>query len=52
MPTSFLEWIAYAGLITPLVVLAWSAYRYVSELRLQREREEYQRVFEAIDPPF
>ncbi len=49
MPTNFLEWIAYLGLAIPLFVLAWSAWKYVSELKIQREREEYHRIFEVMD---
>lgn len=49
MPNNFLEWVAWAGLVVPLCVLAWSAYRFVNEIKEKREADEFSRVFKVMD---
>ncbi len=43
------EWLAFIAVLVPLCTLAWSAFRYVSELKRSREQREYERVFHVMD---
>lgn len=47
-PTSWQDWIAWAGLILPLVALAWSAYNYVENQKAIRKRQDYERIIELV----
>ncbi len=43
------EWIAWAGVVVPLMALAWSAVFYTLAKRRELEHEEYRRFFEIMD---
>ncbi|MBL4759216.1 MAG: hypothetical protein JKY32_16810 [Rhizobiales bacterium] len=49
MPESIMEWIAWSGIVLPLMVLSWSAYRYVSDRRREIQHQEYERFYELMD---
>ena len=48
-PSSWQEWIAWAGIVIPLIALAWSAVFYVRAKRREVHHQEYQRFFEITD---
>jgi len=43
------EWIAWAGVVVPLIALAWSAATYSLAKRREVKHQEYQRFFQIAD---
>ena len=43
------EWIAWAGVVVPLIALAWSAVTYSIAKRHEVKHQEYQRFFQIMD---
>jgi len=48
-PSSFGDWIAWGGLVLPLIAIAVSAVRYVWLLVEQSREKSYSRFFELMD---
>jgi hypothetical protein len=45
---SALDWIAWAGLMLPLAVLAWSAVQFVNARKYERKHENYLKYFAIV----
>lgn len=43
------EWIAWAGVVVPLLALAWSAVFYTLARHREVRHQEYQRFFQIMD---
>ena len=43
------DWIAWAGVVIPLMALAWSAVFYTLARRREVQHQEYQRFFQITD---
>lgn len=43
------EWIAWAGVVIPLMALAWSAVFYTLARQREVQHQEYQRFFQIMD---
>ena len=48
-PDVWLEWVAWAGLVIPLAVLAWSAWRYTSDRHEESQHRRFERFFSTTD---
>lgn len=48
-PTSWQDWIAWAGLVLPLVTLAWAALFFVMTWREELRHKRYQKFFDLMD---
>ncbi|MEH6756698.1 MAG: hypothetical protein V7676_04215 [Parasphingorhabdus sp.] len=48
-PTNWQEWIAWAGLVIPLIGMAWAAIFYTLTKRREVHFQEFQRLFEIMD---
>ncbi len=46
---TLLDWIAWAGIVLPLAVLAWTAWRYVTVAQSQARAKEFEQLFKAMD---
>jgi hypothetical protein len=49
VPQSFLDWVAYLGLVVPLCVLAWSGATYALALRNRNAHSRFERFFQVMD---
>ena len=43
------EWLAWVGIVIPLCVLAWSAFRFTQERREQRKHSKFEHFFSVTD---
>ena len=43
------EWIAWGGVVVPLIALAWSAVTYALAKRREVRHQQYQRFFQIMD---
>lgn len=43
------EWIAWGGVVVPLIALAWSAVTYSLAKRHEIQHQQYQRFFQIMD---
>lgn len=43
------DWIAWAGIVLPLMSLAWAACFYVLTRRREVQHQEFERVFQVMD---
>lgn len=46
---TWMEWIAWLGIVLPLFTLAFSGWRYVSVRKQENCHQQYQRFFEITD---
>ncbi len=46
---TWMEWIAWLGIVIPLFTLAFSGWRYVVVRREENQHQQYQRFFEITD---
>ena len=47
--TTWQDWIAWAGIVLPLVSLAWAAVFYVLTRRREVQHQEFERFFRVMD---
>jgi hypothetical protein len=43
------DWVAWAGIVIPLLSLAWAAAFYVWNRRRELDHQEYHKIFEIMD---
>ncbi|MBJ7377779.1 hypothetical protein [Sphingobium sp.] len=43
------DWIAWAGVVLPLLVLAWSAWQYVALQRREEARQRFDKFFRVME---
>ncbi|NJM49956.1 MAG: hypothetical protein HC843_02990 [Sphingomonadales bacterium] len=49
LPSNWQEWVAWAGIVIPLMGMVWASIFYAIKRRREIHFHEYQRVFEIID---
>ncbi|MEM8770418.1 MAG: hypothetical protein AAGD92_02100 [Pseudomonadota bacterium] len=49
MPSSFSDWIAWGGIVLPLIALAWAAVVHARTRKREVAHQEYQRLFEVSE---
>ena len=48
-PTSWQDWIAWAGIVLPLTALAWAAVFFVFTWREENKHKRYEKFFSLMD---
>jgi hypothetical protein len=48
-PEDWQDWVAWAGVVLPLMTIAWSAWSYSQTRKRETQHREYERFFEVMD---